>query len=90
MATAQTVWGIDVGRSALKAIKLRAGADGKVEILAHDYIEHEKILSERSTSSCRVESALRALAFASFHASGSILPTSDPWLPSRGSAAALA
>jgi type IV pilus assembly protein PilM len=46
MATAQTVWGIDVGRSALKAIKLRAGAEGKVEILAHDYIEHEKILSE--------------------------------------------
>ena len=46
MAGAQAVWGIDVGRCALKAIKLRAGTEGKVEILAHDYIEHAKILSQ--------------------------------------------
>lgn len=46
MASTQAVWGLDVGRRALKAIKLRPAADGKVEVLAHDYIAHEKILSE--------------------------------------------
>lgn len=46
MATTQAVWGIDVGRCALKAIKLRAGAEGKVEVLAFDYVEHAKILSQ--------------------------------------------
>lgn len=46
MATTQAVWGIDVGRCALKAIKLRPGADGKVEVVAIDYVEHAKILSQ--------------------------------------------
>ncbi|MBI4718507.1 MAG: type IV pilus assembly protein PilM [Planctomycetes bacterium] len=46
MATTQAVWGIDVGRCALKAIKLRAGAEGQVEVVAHDYVEHAKILSQ--------------------------------------------
>ncbi|MEK6674870.1 MAG: type IV pilus assembly protein PilM [Planctomycetota bacterium] len=46
MATVQSVWGVDVGRCALKALKLRVGADRKVEIVAHEYIEHEKILSQ--------------------------------------------
>lgn len=46
MATAQAVWGIDVGRCALKAVRLRAGAEGKIELLASDYIEHAKILSQ--------------------------------------------
>lgn len=47
MASPQTVWGIDVGRCALKAIKLAGGGDDKkVEILAHEYIEHSKILSQ--------------------------------------------
>ncbi len=46
MAVAQTIWGIDLGRCALKAIKLRSAGDGKVEILAHDYVEHAKILSQ--------------------------------------------
>lgn len=46
MATVQAVWGIDVGRCALKAIKLKAGTDGKVEVLAYDYVEHAKILSQ--------------------------------------------
>ncbi len=45
MAGVQSVWGIDVGRCALKAIKLRAPAEGQVELLAHDYVEHAKILS---------------------------------------------
>ncbi len=46
MASAQSVWGIDVGRCALKAVKLRAAGEGKVEVLAHEYIEHAKILSQ--------------------------------------------
>jgi type IV pilus assembly protein PilM len=46
MANTQTIWGIDVGRCALKALKLRAAGDGKVEILAHDYVEHAKFLSQ--------------------------------------------
>lgn len=46
MAKAQTVWGIDLGRYALKAVKLRLGADGKVEMLGHDFVEHAKILTQ--------------------------------------------
>jgi type IV pilus assembly protein PilM len=46
MAAPQTIWGIDMGRCALKAVKLRAAGDGKVELIAHDYIEHPKILSQ--------------------------------------------
>lgn len=44
MATKQAAWGIDVGQCALKAIKLQAAGD-KVEILAYEVIEHDKILS---------------------------------------------
>ncbi|MHC4698743.1 MAG: type IV pilus assembly protein PilM [Planctomycetota bacterium] len=46
MATPQTIWGIDVGRCALKALKLRVASDSKVEIVTHDYIEHAKILTQ--------------------------------------------
>ena len=46
MATPQSVWGIDVGRCALKAVRLRAGAEGKVELLAFEHIEHAKILTQ--------------------------------------------
>jgi len=46
MATAQAIWGIDLGRCALKAIKLRVVADDRVEIVASDYVEHPKILSQ--------------------------------------------
>lgn len=46
MATAATIWGIDIGRCALKAIKLRMGPEGAVEILGFDYVEHAKILSQ--------------------------------------------
>jgi type IV pilus assembly protein PilM len=46
MAGPQSVWGIDIGRSALKALKLRAAPEGKVEIVAHEHIEHAKILSQ--------------------------------------------
>ena len=46
MASNQPVWGIDLGRCALKAIKLRQSGPDKVEIIAHEYIEHAKILSQ--------------------------------------------
>lgn len=46
MATSNAVWGIEVGQCALKAIKLRAAEEGKVELLAFDLIEHPKILSQ--------------------------------------------
>ncbi|MCK4659039.1 MAG: type IV pilus assembly protein PilM [Phycisphaerae bacterium] len=46
MAGGRTVWGLDVGKCALKALKIRAGADGNIELLASDYIEHEQMLSE--------------------------------------------
>ena len=45
MAGAQSVWGLDLGRSALKAVKLRPGTDGNVELLAQDFVEHAKVLT---------------------------------------------
>ena len=39
------VWGIDLGQSALKAIRLEM-KDGQVEATAFEYIEHPKILSQ--------------------------------------------
>jgi type IV pilus assembly protein PilM len=46
MATANAVWGIDIGQCALKALKLRSVGDGKVEAVGFDLIEHAKILSQ--------------------------------------------
>ena len=46
MARGQAVWGIDVGKCALKAVRLRAGEAGKVELLGSDYIAHAKILTQ--------------------------------------------
>jgi type IV pilus assembly protein PilM len=42
---ASGVWGIDLGQSALKAIRLEM-KDGHVEATAFEYIEHPKILSQ--------------------------------------------
>src|SRR5580765_6917177 len=39
------VWGIDLGQSALKAIRLEL-KDGQVVATAFEYIEHPKILSQ--------------------------------------------
>ena len=46
MAGMQSVWGIDIGRSALKAVKLRLSPEGQIELVAHDFVEHAKILSQ--------------------------------------------
>jgi len=45
MATGDTVWGIDVGQCALKALKLR-NVDGTLQVEAFDIIEHPRMLSQ--------------------------------------------
>lgn len=45
MAMSKSVWGIDIGQCALKALKLRE-VDGQLQVEAFDVIEHPKILSE--------------------------------------------
>ena len=47
MAKNETVWGIDVGNTSLKALRCRKGAEpGTIEVLQFDYIEHSKILTQ--------------------------------------------
>lgn len=46
MATGKAIWGIDMGHAALKALKLRAVSADKAEVVAFDYIEHSKMLSQ--------------------------------------------
>ncbi|MEP0846511.1 MAG: type IV pilus assembly protein PilM [Phycisphaerae bacterium] len=46
MAGVNAVWGIEIGQCALKAVKLRVGVEGKVELVAFDVIPHAKILSQ--------------------------------------------
>ncbi|HOF17338.1 MAG TPA: type IV pilus assembly protein PilM [Phycisphaerae bacterium] len=45
MATLKSVWGIDIGQCALKALKLRE-VNGELQVEAFDIIEHPKILSQ--------------------------------------------
>ena len=45
MATVNSVWGIDIGQCAMKALKLRE-VDGELRVEALDVIEHARILSE--------------------------------------------
>ena len=47
MAKNETVWGIDVGSTSLKALRCRKGEQpGTLEVLQFDYIEHSKILTQ--------------------------------------------
>ncbi len=46
MATAVSVWGIDVGRCALKAIKLRPAGDNQVQIVDLEYFEHPSVIGD--------------------------------------------
>ncbi len=71
MASGLTVWGLDVGKCALKALKLRAGAEGKLELLAMDFIEHEQILSQPDADS----EALIATALETFLSRNDITDT---------------
>jgi len=45
MPTAKTVWGIDVGQCALKALRLR-WRDNRLQVVGFDVIEHAKVLSQ--------------------------------------------
>jgi type IV pilus assembly protein PilM len=45
MARARTVWGIDIGQCALKALKLR-DAGGRLEVAEFEVLAHPRILSE--------------------------------------------
>jgi len=45
MPTTKTVWGIDVGQCALKAIRLR-WRDNRLQAVGFDVIEHAKVLSQ--------------------------------------------
>jgi len=63
MAASNAVWGIDIGQCALKALKLRPAADGKLEAVAFDVIEHAKILSQPDADRDElISSALEKLA----------------------------
>lgn len=46
MPSSNAVWGIDIGQCGLKAIKLQAAGNDRVEAVAFDVIEHPKILSQ--------------------------------------------
>jgi type IV pilus assembly protein PilM len=47
MPKSNAVWGIDVGQSALKAVRCRPGPDGETIVAdAFDFIEYPKILSQ--------------------------------------------
>ena len=55
MAKIQTVWGIDIGNTSLKALRCRLAEEpGKVEALACDFIEHSKVLSQPGTNAAEV------------------------------------
>ncbi len=54
MASTVEVWGIDVGRCALKAIKLRPGAEGQVDIIGHEYLEHPAMMSDADDNQYQV------------------------------------
>ena len=47
MARNDTVWGIDIGNTSLKALHCRASSEpGKIEAIGFDFIEHSKIMSQ--------------------------------------------
>lgn len=47
MAKSESFWGLDIGQSALKALRCRAGEDGEhITAEAFDFIEYPKILSQ--------------------------------------------
>lgn len=46
MAKTKAVWGIDIGQSALKAMRCLPGENGEVVATTYDYIEYPKVLSQ--------------------------------------------
>jgi len=70
MPAPKSVWGIDIGKRALKALKLRSG-DGELQVEAFDIIEHPKILSQDDPD----RAPLIAAALEQFVARNSLLET---------------
>ena len=55
MAKSQTVWGIDIGNTSLKALRCGLTEEsGKIEALACDFIEHSKVLTQPGTDAAEV------------------------------------
>src|SRR5512136_1810915 len=52
MATNKTVWGIDLGQNALKAIRLRLAGD-VADVVEYAYVEHSRILSSQQDTAVR-------------------------------------
>lgn len=46
MPREHAVWGIEIGQSALKALRLKRAGEHGVQAVAFDYVEHPKILSQ--------------------------------------------
>jgi len=57
MAESQPIWGIDVGKCALKAVQLRLAADKSIELVETEYIEHAKIISQQDADKDNIWSA---------------------------------
>lgn len=46
MARGRAVWGIELGQSALRGVKLAPADDNRVDVLAFDSVDHEHMLSQ--------------------------------------------
>ncbi|MFP4355725.1 MAG: type IV pilus assembly protein PilM [Phycisphaerae bacterium] len=77
MATGKTVWGIDIGQVALKALKLR-DVGGSFQVEAFDIIEHPKILSQPDADRDQLVQTALEQFMARNNVSGSKLVVSVP------------
>ncbi len=77
MATGKSVWGIDIGQCALKALKLRE-VNGRFQADAFDIIEHPKILSQPDADSDQLIRTALEQFMARNNVSGSKLVVSVP------------
>ena len=77
MATAKTAWGIDIGQSALKALKLR-NVDGQLQVDAFEIIEHPQILSQSDVDSRQLIRAAMETFLSRNNVAGSTVAVSVP------------
>ena len=77
MATAKTAWGIDIGQSALKALKLR-NVDGQLQVDAFEIIEHPQILSQSDVDSRQLIRAAMETFLSRNNVGGSTVAVSVP------------
>ncbi len=77
MATAKTAWGIDIGQSALKALKLR-NVDGQLQVDTFEIIEHPQILSQSDVDSRQLIRAAMETFLSRNNIGGSTVAVSVP------------